>query len=1036
MDQVWEFFEKMDEMVYAADLETHELVYMNAHLRAAMGFQSHQDYRGKPCYQILQGSQVPCAFCNNDALSALQPGEFLSWTHGNPVLGKRFLIKESVVVSQGRKYRMEMAINMEAGTACGAAYYYSRSEAILNDCMKQVVAETDLEVSIQKILAYMGSTFSCRRTYIFELVGGGWGLKNTYEWCAEDTASRKEETRNVPVSSFRWLKLPFLRNEAVVVQDLEQLRPEHPEAYDILKARGVASLAAVAIKVDGQIIGLLGMDDPDRRMVPTLTSLLNVIGYFVSNLLRRRDMFLRLNELSYHDQLTGALNRHALAEQYRALSADTMGVIYCDITGLKQINDSLGHEAGDQAICRCHELICQAVGNAPVYRAGGDEFIALCANVGQEEFQKTLDRLRALVCQDQCHIAVGHAWSKEHPIQLERLITQADQEMYQDKREYYQKNSHLTGVDRRQAARPRQAACPRQDGGQSAFQHFLKTAYCDVESLFQSVAQNNESSYFYLGDMQKDLFYISDNLRDDFGFSSNLVSGFLQNWAKRITTPEFRELFWQDISAMLREKRSTHRLRYQVRDVREENLWIRSFGIAKWNEDQSAPVFFSGRVTHQDMSFVVDPTSNFPREQAAFRQLAQLRRQGTKTLVIGFGLNGITEINSTKGRSYGDRLLKKVADRLMEKLSWKMSFYRLEGMRSMAIVHPICCAEGPRALVSQIREEIRKVYQDMGISVQNVCSVGLIEYPYEAFTPEDLIEILISLIRVAKQDPKQVYVDYSGQTMQQVRRLSKMTLAISRDVYNNMENFRIVVQPLVSARRGEVIGGEALLRWTFEGEHISPEVFVPILEKENLIHTAGRWVFQQVVLAAKRIEPYAPAFCLSFNASLQQLSDVYFVEFIEHTLKKYQVSGDRLVAELTESSLDEEPEKLDHFIRSCKKLGLQIALDDFGSGYSSLRMMLQYPCGIIKLDRSLVQEMTASAQKMNFIRSIVYACHQFGKIVCMEGVERAEQKEIMMEVGCDLIQGYYYYRPMELPDLFRMLGEPQGEDTALPDGRK
>ena len=146
------------------------------------------------------------------------------------------------------------------------------------------------------------------------------------------------------------------------------------------------------------------------------------------------------------------------------------------------------------------------------------------------------------------------------------------------------------------------------------------------------------------------------------------------------------------------------------------------------------------------------------------------------------------------------------------------------------------------------------------------------------------------------------------------------------------------------------------------------------------------------------------------------------MEFIEHTLKKYQISGEALVAEITESSLDEEPEKLDHFVNACKSLGLQIALDDFGSGYSSLRMLLQYPYSIIKLDRSLVEEMTESKGKMNFIRSIVYACHQFGKTVCMEGVERPAQREIILDAGCDLIQGYYYYHPMELPDLYQLLG--------------
>lgn len=104
-------------------------------------------------------------------------------------------------------------------------------------------------------------------------------------------------------------------------------------------------------------------------------------------------------------------------------------------------------------------------------------------------------------------------------------------------------------------------------------------------------------------------------------------------------------------------------------------------------------------------------------------------------------------------------------------------------------------------------------------------------------------------------------------------------------------------------------------------------------------------------------------------------------------------------------------------------MGLRIALDDFGSGYSSLRMLLQYPSSIIKLDRSLVLEVTESDEKMNFIRSIVYACHQFGKRVCMEGVEYAEQNAIILDTGCDMIQGYYYYRPMEVHNVYLLISE-------------
>lgn len=400
---------------------------------------------------------------------------------------------------------------------------------------------------------------------------------------------------------------------------------------------------------------------------------------------------------------------------------------------------------------------------------------------------------------------------------------------------------------------------------------------------------------------------------------------------------------------------------------------------------------------------------------------------------MGFSLNGLAEVNSTRGRECGDRLLKKVANTLLETLSWEMTFYRLEGMRCMAILNPVCVDEGADGFIEQIRSVIKKCYESKDISVRNVSSFGVIEFPCADIEPEDLAETLVSLIRVAKQEPALPYVDYSSQNIKRIKQMSNMALALSQDVANHMEHFRIVVQPVVSSVEGKAIGGEVLLRWSFEGQNISPAIFIPILEREGLIQMAGRWVFEQAVCTCVRLRAHNPDFYLTFNVSLHQLSDTQLIPFMKMTLQRYGLDGSGLVAELTESSLDERPTQLARFVHACQDMELRIALDDFGSGYSSLRMLLQYPMSIIKLDQSLVRQVAESEAKMNFIQSIVYACHQFGKTVCMEGVEQAEENEIILNTGCDLIQGYYYYRPMELHDLYRLVSQTIHEMLAKED---
>lgn len=630
--------------------------------------------------------------------------------------------------------------------------------------------------------------------------------------------------------------------------------------------------------------------------------------------------------------------------------------------------------------------------------------------------------LQKLVLQDDYHIAIGSVWSDRQPLHLKKLIEQADSNMYENKRDLYAWQRITKEDGRNHMSQPEHLEAVEE---KSEFQKFLENTYYDMEFVFQSMSQQNSSSYFYFGDMQKDMFYISDNMRDDFGFQSNVVNGLFRLWSQRISTPEFQDIFWQDISAMLREKRESHDLRYQVRDVNGNNKWVHCYGIMKWTEDKEKPLFFSGRILHQDNNFVVDPVTNFPYEYAAFGQLNDLQHKGEKTVVVGFSLNSITEINSTKGRAYADRLLKNIADKLTEMLSWKMSFHRLEGMRCMAVVNAMCM-EPKEDVVQQIREIIEEGYESMGISVRNACSFGVLEYPCEDMTPEDVVENLIALIRIAKQDADQPFMEYSVDNLKRIKKMSNMALALGEDVMHNMENFRVVVQPVVAAQTGKVIGGEVLLRWQFEGKDISPGLFIPVLEKNGMIHIAGRWVFEQAVRNCLQMLTYNPDFYLTFNISLHQLSDTELLGFMQQTLEKYHLPGSHLVAELTESCLDEQPEKLEQLVAHCSNLGMRIALDDFGSGYSSLRMLLQYPSSIIKLDRSLLQEITESDEKMHFIGSIVYACHQFGKKVCMEGVEREDQNTIIRDTGCDMIQGFYYYRPMELSALHRLLSGAEG----------
>lgn len=386
-------------------------------------------------------------------------------------------------------------------------------------------------------------------------------------------------------------------------------------------------------------------------------------------------------------------------------------------------------------------------------------------------------------------------------------------------------------------------------------------------------------------------------------------------------------------------------------------------------------------------------------------------------------MNGFTELNRTRGRAYGDHLLKQFANTLLERFSWKMSFFRLDGIRFMAVLKPHCYGELPASLVEQIRDVAAECFADIGIQKEYLCSCATIDYPVDGLDTGNLIVSLSDLIRVGKQSTGQAYVAYMPQYLERLQYTANMTLALGRDVRNDMANFRIVVQPVVSAQDGSVVGGEVLLRWRYHDTDISPAVFIPLLEQSKLICNVGRWVFEETVRTCVRLRSFYPDLYLSFNVSLQQLTDVQLIPFMESMLKKYHLPSDAVVAELTESCLDEQSDELRTYCKECQRLGIRTALDDFGSGYSSLRMLLQYPFGIIKMDRSLIIEATESQERNELIYQMVCAFRQFGKTICIEGVESSQENELAIQAACHTIQGYYYHEPMELNDVFELFSQ-------------
>ncbi len=439
----WKFFDNINELVYVSDMDSYEIIYMNRKCLETYGVSSVDELNGKKCYEVLQGNSSPCAACSNVRLSE---GEFAEYKFFNPLLNKYFLLMDTMTAENGRRCRFELAVDISGHEASRQMLdRYEDLEKRVNDIIKHAACEPDPDRSLEIMLEFLGKTLNGERAYIFEKNQSG-GDDNTYEWTAAGVTPEKKNLQNVPPEVCEnWYRY-FRENKNIVYDDIEKMRDEDPLQYENLKNQNIRSIVVVPLYDDDRATGFYGIDNPPKQALEQTLNMLRIVGYFISSTIKKRDMMNRLRELSLQDQLTKLGNRRAMDEYIFSLgSGKSLAVVYCDITRLKLMNDTMGHKMGDELICRAAESLRAAFGEYGLFRIGGDELLAVCTDIDEDDFQNRIKLLREKAAENSVNLAIGTAWKENYENDLQRLMNEAEKMMYKEKSEYYKKS----GLDRR-----------------------------------------------------------------------------------------------------------------------------------------------------------------------------------------------------------------------------------------------------------------------------------------------------------------------------------------------------------------------------------------------------------------------------------------------------------------------------------------------------------------------------------------------------------------------------------------------------------
>lgn len=436
MDDFRAPIDDISELVYIADIENHDLLYINEAGRKTYHI---DDINHLKCYRALQGRDSPCPFCTNKKIKG---GEVYTWEFTNALTNRHYILKDRLVEWHGKTARLEIAFDTtDSENEKVKLQNLLEAEKMLMDSVRVLYEESDINHGIQDVLQKLGTYLDADRTYIFDINNPY--FYNTFEWCKAEIPSQMEHLQHIPISHIdRWMDI-FKQNKCVIIEHLEDFKDTSPNEYETLSAQGIKTLVAAPLEYDGEIAGFVGVDNPPIEKLEHIASYLQTLRYFLMLASRRHESEAMLSNLSYHDALTSFYNRNRFIQDIKEYTKFnvSIGVVFLDVNGLKDINDRFGHAKGDQVLIKCATMIKEAFQHYDYYRIGGDEYVVLCKDISEQHLFEYVRQLRNSLKEDPlCQAAIGSYWSACSK-DIDQAITYADARMYEDKKQFYRENT-------------------------------------------------------------------------------------------------------------------------------------------------------------------------------------------------------------------------------------------------------------------------------------------------------------------------------------------------------------------------------------------------------------------------------------------------------------------------------------------------------------------------------------------------------------------------------------------------------------------
>ena len=538
--------------------------------------------------------------------------------------------------------------------------------------------------------------------------------------------------------------------------------------------------------------------------------------------------------------------------------------------------------------------------------------------------------------------------------------------------------------------------------------------------LFDALAEASSTVFFWATDIGAKRSRWSKATVDYFNLPSEYTDDVVGDWTK-VIHPDDLQIWLSDAKDVVEGKKARYSCQYRAKNRYGEYVWVENNGYVLNNEN-GEHVLSAGMITRLDVQNRYDPQTNMLTTYAFY---SEYFFDGAGTVLM-VNIDDFRNVISTYGYSAAKELVGQLGALVKEACNPPMKLYRF-GTDEFMIILPGGTKDSTRSLFNKIADAVRMSRVMNGTIIRVSISGAAVMYPEDCVKKDDMVEKLdYSMGYVKKHHPGKMTF-YSEQLAREQERKNLLKEDLIQSVQSEFKGFSLFFQPLVEPVTERINGAETLHRWKGEViQHSYPAEFIDILEETGYIRQVGLWVMEQTFLQKKAWEEKYGNLQLSFNVSYQQFMDQDFAMKVIKKANEIGVDKESVIIELTESCQVKDPESLANVFEELEKEGFKLALDDFGTAYSTMEMLRKLPIDYIKIDHSFVRELADEGHEDDYIivDELVRLSNRLHHGAIIEGVENQSVVERLKDVNASLLQGYHYSKPVS-KDVFEGLLDKQ-----------